>query len=136
MNRRQAREHAFLLIYQIPFYEDFNPVAVYRDFASGDLSRDGLPEYIFSALKGVCEHIGMIDEVIARNLHGWEMDRLNKTDLAALRLCVYELLFEPEIPEAVSINEAVELAKKYGTDDSKSFVNGVLSGVSKQLGAC
>jgi len=138
MKRVAARKHAFTLIYQIPFHENFDAGAVYKDFlsrlVSDGFNTDTPPEYIKAALDGVWEHISEIDALITAHLQGWDIDRIAKTDLAALRLCIYEILFVPSIPLAVSINEAVELAKNYGTDDSKAFVNGILASIAKQRG--
>lgn len=83
--------------------------------------------YISEKCKGILNHIAEIDEAVNAVSEGWKTSRMGKVDLTLIRLAVYEMKFEEEIPTKVAINEAVELAKQYGTDDSPSFVNGVLA---------
>ena len=80
-------------------------------------------------LKGVKDNIKNIDDIILSKLKNWSLDRIAKIDLAILRLAIYEILYVDSIPDKVSANEAVELAKTYGNNDSKSFVNGVIAKV-------
>jgi N utilization substance protein B len=84
-------------------------------------------EYLTSKTDSILAHLKEIDDAINDKSVGWKTSRMGKVDLAILRLAVYEIRYEEDIPEKVSINEAVELAKKYGTDDSSSFINGVLA---------
>jgi len=86
-------------------------------------------EYIEMVLKGVKENLAQIDNVILSKLKNWSIERIAKIDLAILRLAIYEINYMDDIPEKVSANEAVELAKTYGNNDSKSFVNGVIAKV-------
>jgi N utilization substance protein B len=81
---------------------------------------------------GTIEKLGDVDEAIKRQLEHWDFSRLNKVDLALLRISVYSLLYQTEIPASVTIDEAVDIAKEFGTDDSYRFINGVLDGVRKQ----
>lgn len=83
-------------------------------------------------LKNLVDHKEKIDHEIKKKLKGWTLNRLSKIDLAILRLGTYEVLFEEEIPKNVSINEAVELAKKYGEEESKKFINGVLDAIAQE----
>ena len=149
MSRRTARRHAFFLTFQIEFYVDYDPLAqakLYLDglietpFDEEELCDGGVTEedgrFILSELCGVYDNLGAIDALISENLSGWEIDRINKTDLAIIRLAVYEMLYEASIPPGVSINEAVELAKQYGTDESYQFVNGILGRVYELTAAC
>ena len=78
----------------------------------------------------MCSNKDRIDQEIVKHLRGWTLERLSKVDLAILRLATYEILFEDEIPQNVSINEAVELSKRYSEDDSRKFINGVLDALS------
>ena len=80
---------------------------------------------------GVAEHRARIDELIAAHSHAWSIDRMATTDRNVLRMSTFELLGRSEVPTAVIINEAVELAKRYGTDDSGRFVNGMLSAIAR-----
>ena len=92
-----------------------------------------LSEELKSILKEKLFLIGELDEKIKPYLKGWTMDRIGKTDLAILRLAVYEIFYRDDIPYKVSINEAVELAKSFCDDASPSFINGVLAGVVNSL---
>lgn len=84
-------------------------------------------EYILGKCRKIVEHIPEIDEAVNEVSKGWKTKRMGKVDLTLIRLAVYEMKYEEDIPVQVAINEAVELAKQYGTDDSPSFVNGVLA---------
>lgn len=91
--------------------------------------------YIRRILKGVADHRDQLDGLIARCAIGWKLDRFNRVDHAVLLLAAYEICYCEEIPRAVSANEAVTLAKRYGGDDSGSFVNGVLAGMMRAVDA-
>jgi transcription antitermination protein NusB len=84
-------------------------------------------------IQGAVENIGRIDQTIKEQLENWDFTRLNRVDLALLRMSVYCLLFQQDIPASVTIDEAVDISKTYGTADSYRFVNGVLDGVRKKL---
>ena len=83
-------------------------------------------------IQGTLENLPAVDEAIRRELENWDFSRLNRVDLAILRMSVYCLLFQPEIPHTVTIDEAVDIAKSFGTGDSYRFVNGVLDAVRKR----
>lgn len=91
-----------------------------------------VPLYAQTLVVGVAENIARIDELLSACAEGWSIDRMPSVDRAVLRLAVYELLWRDDIPTAVAIDEAVELAKSLSTDDSPTFVNGVLSQVVRQ----
>jgi len=84
-------------------------------------------EYIEDIVRGVFANLAELDGVVEHNAKGWKLSRLAKIDLSILRLCIYEIKYRDDIPFIISVNEAVELAKKYGTEDSGSFINGILS---------
>ena len=129
MTRKQAREEAFILIFE----KEFNDDALEDILSLAEEVRDiEIDDYIKKVFFGVFENVEMIDEVISKNAVGWSIKRITKTALAILRLAIYEIEFYDEIPVSVSINEAVELAKKYATKEDASFINGILSTVSKQ----
>lgn len=86
--------------------------------------------------QGVVDNIDKLDEVISNNIRGWSIKRLSKVSLSVLRLAVYELMFESDIPVGITINEAVELAKKYGDEGDSSYINGVLGTISKSDVVC
>ncbi|WP_315114608.1 transcription antitermination factor NusB [uncultured Clostridium sp.] len=89
-------------------------------------------KYLTKVLKGIEENKEELDKKIEANLKNWKISRLAKVDLAILRLSTYEILFEEDIPIKVSINEGVELAKKYGEDKSSAFINAVLDNIAKE----
>ena len=130
MKRKQAREEAFILIFEKVFNSD--SVEEILELASEvrDLEAD---DYIKTVFKGVYDNLEVLDETISQNAIGWSIGRISKTALCVLRLSLFEIKFMDDIPVSVSINEAVELCKKYATKDDASFVNGILSTVAKAL---
>lgn len=130
MNRSAIREQAFKLIYSLEIQKKENEkeqIEMYLE--SNNIKNGEAREYIEDAILGIKEHKEEIDSNIEKNLKSdWKMDRISKIDLAILRLAIYEIKYK-EIPYKVAINEAVELAKKYGEDSSKNFVNGILASV-------
>ena len=86
-------------------------------------------KYITDKLNGLLFHLNDIDECLGKNSDNWELDRIGKEELAILRLAAFEILYDDEVPDAVAINEAVEIAKKYSDEKSAKFINGVLSGI-------
>ena len=142
MSRKSDRRHAFNLIFQAGFRTDVPPGELFeRYFNSGlfTVEEIGLTEkadndYVLKTLLGVNEQTDEIDREIAGFARGWELERLLKTDLAILRLAVYELLYSKSVPPKVAINEAVELSKVYSGDDSPAFVNGLLGQLARSHG--
>lgn len=129
MTRREAREQAFCILFE----QAVNGESMDEVLHAAAEARDLIPDPFAEAVAfGVEENRDQIDNVIGQNIRGWSMERLSKTTLALLRLAVYEILFDSSIPESVSINEAVELAKKYGGKDDASYLNGVLASVVKR----
>ena len=130
MNRKQAREITFVLIFE----KVFNPDSVEEILELANEVRDLKPDdYVKTVFFGVYENLEEIDNIINENAIGWSISRISKTALSVLRLALYEIKFMEDIPVAVSINEAVEIAKKYATEKDASFVNGLLSTVAKSL---
>ena len=130
MNRRQAREEAFILIFE----KHFNSLSVDEILEIANEVRDLKPDdYIKSVFAGVYDNLDLLDNIISENAIGWKINRISKTSLSILRLAIYEIKFMDDIPVSVSINEAVELAKKYSTPEDASFINGILSSVNKSL---
>ncbi len=128
MTRKQAREEAFILIFEKGFNDDSLTDIISLAEEVRDIKVD---DYIKNVFFGVFENIEEIDTVISNTAVGWSIKRISKTALAILRLAIYEIKFYDEIPLSVSINEAVELAKKYATKEDASFINGILSTVAK-----
>lgn len=124
MTRKQAREEAFILIFE----KQFNPDPPEEILACAAEVRDIVPDdYIRTVFFGVCGRLEELDGIISRYSVGWSIKRISKTALAVLRLALYEIEYMEQIPASVSINEAVELCKKYATQDDASFVNGILA---------
>ncbi|MCR5154268.1 MAG: transcription antitermination factor NusB [Lachnospiraceae bacterium] len=133
MKKSEEREHLFRLL----FCEDFREgeelgeqADLYREL------REAIPEEEFLPVKEKFNNIvnkrKEIDSKIESFSQGWALNRIGKAELTILRIAVYELLFDEEVPGKVAINEAVELAKKYGSDSAPSYVNGILAGVIKE----
>lgn len=130
MTRRQAREEAFILIFEKVFNNDSIDDILELAAEVRELTPD---DYIKTVFTGVYEKLEDLDEIISQNSIGWNIKRISKTALCVLRLAIFEIKYMDNIPVAVSINEAVELCKKYATNDDASFVNGILSTVAKSL---
>lgn len=129
MTRSEMREHVFKLIFRVPFH-DKNELREQIDYYFDDLTDVNEKDYGYIKNKAllVCELSDELDEKINSVSEGWPVDRIGKAELAIMRLAVYEMLYDDDIPVNVAINEAVELAKSYGSDDNAaSFVNGVLA---------
>lgn len=129
MTRKQAREEAFILVFE----KEFNGNTTDEILESAAEARDLEPDdYVKTVFCGVYDRLSELDGVISENSAGWSIKRISKTALCILRLALYEINYMDDIPVSVSINEAVELAKKYATKDDASFVNGILSTVVKK----
>lgn len=128
MGRRELREHIFLMLFRVEFHEEDSLKGQWSAFVeeSGPMSPED-EEYIEKKYLNIKENMKQIDDMINEKTKGWKTTRMGKVDLTIIRLGAYEILFDEEVPNSVAINEAVELAKKYGSDDSPSFVNGVLA---------
>lgn len=139
MSRRDARTAAVKIIFGYSFsVTDNSPDSIEKlieaymqDFDDSDGGAAEEYMYLCDVVRGTVSHIDEIDKLINLCIKGWSFERLGKADLAILRVAVYEMKYRDDIPESISINEAVEIAKKYGTDDSPSFINGVLGSVYK-----
>ena len=129
MSRREMRERIFQLLFRIEFHskEELSEQLLY-DADEGEDDADAA--YIREKTQAVSEKAAELDGLINEIAKGWKTTRMGKVDLTLLRLAVYEIKFDDDIPTGVAINEAVELAKKYGTDDSSSFVNGILAKIA------
>ena len=132
MSRRSARKNAIFLLFQMDFSEaaEFEQVKELFFAEKDEPVEETEKAFILSEVEGVNEHMDEIDGMIAACAKGWDPERMNKVDLAILRLAVYEMKFG-ETPVGVAINEAVELAKKFSSDEAPAFINGVLGKVAK-----
>ena len=134
MNRSAIRENAFKLIYSLEIQKNENTEEqIDLFFESNDIKDEEAKKYIKNVILGIEENKEQILSNIEKNLkEDWKLSRISKMDLSILELAIYEIEFS-EIPYKVAINEAVELAKKYGEDKSKNFVNGILASVVKDM---
>ena len=127
MGRSELREHIFIILFRIEFQqkeEMEEQLALYLEELES--AKDTEKEYIRTKYAAIAEKVEMIDEKINASVTGWKTSRMGKVDLTILRLAVYEIEWDEEVPQGVAINEAVELAKRYGGEESPSFINGVL----------
>ncbi len=128
MSRREVREQIFKLLFRAEFYEETElPEQLELFFEELDRKEEKDTRYIQDKFEQIVSRLPELDRMINEAAQGWKTTRMGKVDLTLIRLAVYEMKFEEEVPTGVAINEAVELAKSYGTDDSASFVNGILA---------
>jgi N utilization substance protein B len=133
ITRKEARELLFALLFETEFRAGDAPSDIYGTACENREIPDD--KYIKDTFFGVLTKSDFIDAVISKYAKGWRADRLSKVSRNVIRIAVYEMLFVPDIPANVSISQAVELSVKYGEDKAKQFVNGVLSGLFKDVEA-
>ncbi len=131
MTRSEAREQAFIVLFEKIFDNDSNVWQIIESATEAELIK--INNFAEVLLKAVDENTECIDSVIAEFSKGWTIERLPKVSLAVLRLAIGEMKFVEDVPTGVSVNEAVELTKKYGTADDAAYVNGVLGAIAKSL---
>ncbi|GGI95886.1 N utilization substance protein B [Alicyclobacillus cellulosilyticus] len=130
MGRHEARRCALQALYQIDVGRVRPAAAVAHVLAEAEHpKRERDAEYVRTLVEGTAAHREAIDELLAKHVQGWRLDRIAKVDLNVLRLAVYELMYERDVDVATIVDEAVELAKEFGTEASGRFVNGVLARV-------
>lgn len=133
MGRKHAREGAMKLLFQMDKTDNYTDESfdIFLENFSFDESET---EYIVNTVKNLILKKDEIDSIIEEQLKGWSINRLASVDLAVIRIAIYEILYMDDIPVEVSINEAIETTKKYSTEDSYKFVNGVLGGFVRSRG--
>lgn len=134
MLRSQVREEIFKIIFRAPFMEE-SEMEEQIAFSLEDLEGKSQENqnYIRNKVHSILEHMEEIDSKIESSCEGWNLNRIGKAEITIMRIAVYEILFEEEVPEKVAINEAVELTKTYCDEDAKGFVNAVLGKVVKSM---
>lgn len=133
MGRREQREHIFKLLFMAQFNStEEMPEQLSLYFESVPKLDENDLTYMEEKYKHVLEHIEEIDEILNEYSKGWKTKRMSRVDLTALRLAVYEIKYDEDVPVGVAINEAVELAKRFGGETSGSFVNGILGKVAEE----
>ena len=131
MSRKKSREVLFKMVFSLCFHA---PERVDEDIFLIDELDETNKKYVLDNFAGIQREFDALSDIISKNLEDYTIDRLFKVDLAILILATYELMYTKDTPTSVVINEAVELAKKYSTDKSFSFINGVSSKISKNIG--
>ncbi|EDO1161056.1 TPA: transcription antitermination factor NusB [Listeria innocua] len=126
MKRREAREKALQALFQI----ELNEMSL--DQAIKNIMEDEKDDYMEQLVEGVMANKAEIDAIIEPNLDNWRIDRLNKVDLSLLRLSVYEIKYLDDVPNRVSLNESIEIAKIYSDEKSSKFINGVLANIAPE----
>lgn len=133
MKRTELRDHIFKVVFGIEFNEDNEMTEQIRLYSEQlEDAKDKDLEYINIKVKKIAEKIPEIDKLINEAAKGWKTGRMNKADLSILRLAVYEMKWDEDVPVGVAIDEAVELAKKYSGEEGPSFVNGVLAKLARE----
>ena len=128
MTRRELREQIFRVLFGAEFHDASEmpqQIGLYGETEEAWDEKDGA--YIREKCQNILARLPQIDDAVNEVAEGWKTGRMGKVDLTLIRLAVYEMKYDDDVPVGVAINEAVELAKKYGTDDSPAFINGVLA---------
>jgi N utilization substance protein B len=131
MKRRRAREYALQLLFQLTLTGDELHEELLKEFWEGNDEDPDVKDFTVTLVKGTRKHLKTIDETIQKAAEHWSLDRMAVVDRNILRSATYELLYCPDISPSVVINEAIEISKKYSTEDSASFINGILDKISK-----
>ncbi len=131
MNRRRAREYALQMLFQADFAAKGEERAVPEDVVPGKSDKGDLKGFALDIYRGTLKNLGEIDRVIQDAAENWDLHRMAAVDRNILRFAVYEILYREDIPSAVTINEALEIAKKYSSLESVPFINGLLDKVAK-----
>jgi N utilization substance protein B len=131
--RRTAREFALQILYRLDMGQENLAEKILEEFWETNLTSDDVKEYTDSLVKGTKENQNVIDRIIADSAENWTLDRMASVDRNILRFSTYEMLKREEIPSSVIINEAIEIAKKYGTEESGAFINGILDRIAKEV---
>lgn len=131
MNRRELREQIFKMLFRVEFHDE-NELSEQMGLSMDEAVKatEENQTYMEEKCADIVAKLSDIDAMINEVAEGWKTTRMGKVDLTLIRLAVYEMKYEEDIPVGVAINEAVELAKQYGTDDSSSFVNGILAKIA------
>lgn len=133
MGRHEQREQVFKLLFRVEFNKPEDMPEQVKLFMEDneEIAYEKDVEYISERFAGIQEKLSEIDKLLDENTEGWDTTRMGKVELTVLRLAVYEIVFDEDIPGSVAINEAVEIAKKYGQENSGGFVNAILGKIVK-----
>ena len=134
MTKRAQREHIFKMLFRKDFHEPadlFEQTEFY--LSTLEEAEEGEKKMLQERLQAISEKQGEVDVLLADATSGWRLERMGKVELTIMRIAVFEMYFDAEVPDKVAINEAVELAKKYGADASAGFINGVLAKLVREV---
>jgi N utilization substance protein B len=131
MKRRRAREYALQLLFQLDITKNKLNNEQFEGFWEDIREDNDIKEFADNLVRGTRENIAAIDETIKKAAEHWSIDRMAVIDRNILRCATYELLYRTDIPPLATINEALEISKKYSTEDSASFINGILDKIAK-----
>jgi N utilization substance protein B len=134
MKRRKAREYALQILFELDIRKEMPSARALKNFWAEHSPDDEVRSFAEEVVKGTFKHLREINTAIEQSAENWSIERMAVVDRNVLRLAVYEILFRMDIPLSVTINEAIEVAKKFGTDESGPFVNGVLDSVARMAG--
>ena len=134
MKRRKAREYALQRLFQLDIRKEKPSAVVLKHFWTEYQPDDEVKAFSEEIIKGTYKHLAEINKLIHACAKNWSLDRMAVVDRNVLRMAVYEILHRMDIPTSVTINEAIEIAKKFGTEESGSFVNGILDSVARTTG--
>ncbi len=134
MNRRKAREYALQMLFQSEFAGKEEGVTCPEDFLPLAKEKEGMKKFVQELVAGSLRNIEEINRVIQGAAENWDLNRMAAVDRNILRLAIYEIIYRDDIPSAVTINEALEIAKKYSSLESVPFINGLLDKVARDRG--
>jgi len=134
MNRRKSREYALQILFQRDFTQGTPEVESKQDFWADKKEKQEIKEFAETIVSGTIENLSEIDSTIQKAAEHWDMKRMAAVDRNILRSAVYEILYRKDIPTAVTINEALEIAKKYSSAEAAPFINGLLDKIARDTG--
>ena len=133
MKRRRSREYALQILFQLELSGGELNNEVLEEFWEGIEEDDAVRDFTYDIVKTTRDNIDTIDETVKKAAEHWSLERMAVIDRNILRAAACELLYRKDIPPSVAINEAIEIAKKYSTEDSASFINGILDKIAKEV---
>lgn len=134
MRRRKAREYALQMLFQLDFTQRDNDEKTFEEFWSDKNEQSAVKEFTLDLVRGTLKNLEHIDTMIETVTEHWLLKRMAAVDRNILRFAAYEIIYRKDIPSAVTINEALEIAKKYSSTEAASFLNGVLDRLAKEAG--
>ncbi|MBI4682385.1 MAG: transcription antitermination factor NusB [Nitrospirae bacterium] len=131
MKRRRAREYALQILFQLDLTGNKISDKVFEEFWEGNEEEQEVKEFTYQIVENTRTHLSEIDKIIKKAAENWAIERMAVIDRSILRAATYELVYRTDIPKSVVINEALEIAKKYSTEESAPFINGILDKIAR-----